>query len=167
MPKVDIIFQHRPVYKHDATSRLWYISFSSRLVNNMAAISQTTFSNAFFIDFFISIRISSKFVPKGPIDNNSTFVQVMAWRRTGDKPLHEAMLTQFADGIYAALEMGYLGTVLHVCNGIINLAVTFVIKLLGTHSGPYDCTQRTQNAIITSLICLLDILIVAECNTRI
>ena len=45
----------------------------------------------------ISIKISLKFVPKGPIDNESVLVQVMAWRRTGDKLLPEPMLTQFTD----------------------------------------------------------------------
>ena len=34
-----------------------------------------------------------KFVPKYPIDNKSALVQVVAWRRTGDKPLPELMLT--------------------------------------------------------------------------
>ena len=33
-----------------------------------------------------------KFVPKGPINNISTLVQTMAWRRSGDKPLSEPML---------------------------------------------------------------------------
>ena len=45
----------------------------------------------------ILIRILLNFVPKGPIDNNSVLVQVLAWRRTGDKPLSERMLTQFTD----------------------------------------------------------------------
>ena len=45
----------------------------------------------------ISIEISLKFVPKGSINNKPALVQVMAWRRTGDKPLPEAMLTQFTD----------------------------------------------------------------------
>ena len=36
-------------------------------------------------------------VPKGPIDNKSALVPVLAWRRTGDKPLPEPMLTQFTD----------------------------------------------------------------------
>ena len=45
----------------------------------------------------ISNKISLKFVPKGPIDNKSALVQVMAWCRTGDKPLPEPMLTQFTD----------------------------------------------------------------------
>ena len=39
----------------------------------------------------ISIRISLKFVPKGPIDSRAALVQVMAWRQTGDKPLSEPM----------------------------------------------------------------------------
>ena len=42
---------------------------------------------------WIAIRISLKFVPKGPIDNKPALVQVMARRRTGNKPLPELMLT--------------------------------------------------------------------------
>ena len=40
----------------------------------------------------ISITISLKFVPGGPISNIPTLVQVMAWRRPGDKPLSEPMM---------------------------------------------------------------------------
>ena len=43
---------------------------------------------------WISIKISLKFVPKGPINNIPALVQIMAWRRTGDKPLSEPMMTQ-------------------------------------------------------------------------
>ena len=43
------------------------------------------------------IKISLKFIPKGEIDNNTALVQIMAWRRIGDKPLSEPMLTQFTD----------------------------------------------------------------------
>ena len=45
----------------------------------------------------IPIQISLKFVPKSPINNMPTLVQIMAWRRTGDKPLPEPMITQFTD----------------------------------------------------------------------
>ena len=45
----------------------------------------------------IPIQISLKFVPRSPIDNKLALVQVMAWHRTGDKPLHETTLTQFTD----------------------------------------------------------------------
>ena len=41
--------------------------------------------------------MSLKFIAKGPIDNKSALVQVMAWRRTGDKPLPKAMMIQFTD----------------------------------------------------------------------
>ena len=40
---------------------------------------------------WISLKISLKFVPKGPINNNPALVQIMAWRRSGDKPLSEPM----------------------------------------------------------------------------
>ena len=33
-----------------------------------------------------------KFVPKGPINNIPAMVQIMAWRRPGDKPLSEPMV---------------------------------------------------------------------------
>ena len=46
---------------------------------------------------WIPIKISLKFVPEGPINNISALVQIMAWRRTGDKQLSEAMMTQFND----------------------------------------------------------------------
>ena len=45
----------------------------------------------------ILIKISLKFVPKGPIGNNSTLVYIMAWRRVGAKPLFEPMLTRFTE----------------------------------------------------------------------
>ena len=45
----------------------------------------------------IPIQISLKFFPRSPIDNKPALVLIMAWRRTGDKPLPEPMLTQFTD----------------------------------------------------------------------
>ena len=41
---------------------------------------------------WISLKISLKFVPKGPINNIPSLVQTMAWRRPGDKPLSEPMV---------------------------------------------------------------------------
>ena len=37
-------------------------------------------------------KISLKFVPKGPINNNPALVKIMAWRRPGDKPLSDPMM---------------------------------------------------------------------------
>ena len=41
---------------------------------------------------YISIQILLKFVPKGPISNIPSLTQIMAWRRSGDKPLSEPMM---------------------------------------------------------------------------
>ena len=58
------------------------------------AISETTFSNPFswikMQEF--SLKISLKFVPKVRISNIPALVQIMAWRRPGDKPLSEPMM---------------------------------------------------------------------------
>ena len=40
----------------------------------------------------ISIKISLKFVPKSQINNIPALVQIMAWRRLGDKPLRQAII---------------------------------------------------------------------------
>ena len=42
----------------------------------------------------ISIKISLKFVAEGPINNIQALVQIMAWRRPGDKPLSEPMMVR-------------------------------------------------------------------------
>ena len=47
--------------------------------------------------FCIFIKMSPKFVPKGPIGNNPALTKIIAWRRIGDKPLSEQMLNQFTD----------------------------------------------------------------------
>ena len=43
-------------------------------------------------NIWILIEISLKFVPKGQINNIPALVQIMAWRRPGDKPLPEPMM---------------------------------------------------------------------------
>ena len=40
----------------------------------------------------ISIGIPLKFVPKGSINNIPALDQIMAWRRSGNKPLSEPMM---------------------------------------------------------------------------
>ena len=41
---------------------------------------------------WISIKISLKCVPKGRVNNVPALLQIMAWRRPGDKPLSEPMM---------------------------------------------------------------------------
>ena len=51
---------------------------------------------------WILFKISLKFVPKGPINNIPSLVQVMAWRRPGDKPLSEPMMVSLLAHICVA-----------------------------------------------------------------
>ena len=52
-----------------------------------------------------SIKISLKFVPNGPIDNESALVQIIARCRTGDKPLFEPMVDLDYWRMYASLSL--------------------------------------------------------------
>ena len=60
-------------------------------------ILKWTFLN---VNVWILINISLKFVPRGPIHNIPTLVQVMAWRRPGDKPLSEPMVVRLPTHMY-------------------------------------------------------------------
>ena len=44
-------------------------------------------------NLWISLKNSLKFVPKVRINSIPALVQIMAWRRSGDKPLSEPMVT--------------------------------------------------------------------------
>ena len=82
----------------------------------------------------ISIKISLKFLPKGPINNNPSLVQIMAWRRSGDKPLSEprmeSLLThicvtrpQWVKWIMPNYDCWWFGTITVTapeCHGILN-----------------------------------------------
>ena len=58
---------------------------------------------SFILSFIACILLGIKLllllllVPRSPIDNKPALVQVMAWHRTGNKPLSEPVLTQFTD----------------------------------------------------------------------
>ena len=60
----------------------------------MATISRDDIFNRIFVNenVKISIKLSLQFVPKGPINNIPVLVQIMAWRRPGNKPLSEAVM---------------------------------------------------------------------------
>ena len=58
-----------------------------------ATLADDTFKRKFVKEnILISIQISLKFVAKGRINNMPALVQIMAWRRPGDKPLSEPMM---------------------------------------------------------------------------
>ena len=79
--------QHRPTHS---------VTFNTlRLRQNGRRFADDTFKRIFLNENVkISIKISMKFVPRDPINNIPTLVQVMAWRRPGDKPLSEPMMVR-------------------------------------------------------------------------
>ena len=77
----------------------WYQVISSRDINTLRPrqnghhFADDTFKRIFLNENVrISIEISLKFVPMGPINNIPALVQIMAWRRSGDKPLSGPMM---------------------------------------------------------------------------
>ena len=63
--------------------------------DEMAAKLQTTFKCIFLKEnVWIPIKISPLSVPKGPINSILALVQIMAWRRPGNKPLSEPMIVK-------------------------------------------------------------------------
>ena len=44
------------------------------------------------VSIAVKIVSTGTFVPLGPIKNRPSLVQVMVWCRTGDKPIHQAIM---------------------------------------------------------------------------
>ena len=91
------------VYVHledqDLNQKTKKIFNSSHPGQNGHHFADDIFSYVFFVNekFFILINISLKYIPKGAIYNKPAFVQMMAWRRIGNKPLSELLPTRFTD----------------------------------------------------------------------
>ena len=76
-----------------------YVTLNTWVLNTLRPrqngrhFAEDTFKRIFFNEnVWISIKISLTYVPKGPIYNIPALVQIMAWRRPGDKPLFEPMM---------------------------------------------------------------------------
>ena len=81
------------VQLHTKTSPRRYIFNTLRPRQNGRRFPDDIFKCNFLNeDVWVSNKISLKFVPKGPINNIPSLVQIMAWRRSGDKPLSEPMM---------------------------------------------------------------------------
>ena len=89
--------QHQAITSTNAESLssepLGMIFNTLRPRRNEQHFADDIFKRIFFDEnVWISIKISLKFVPKGPINNIPALVQIMAWRRSDDKPLSEPMM---------------------------------------------------------------------------
>ena len=77
----------------------YHVSLSCQSINTLRPrqngrhFADDIFKCMFFNEnAWIPIKISPKFVPLGPINKILALVQIMAWRRLGDKPLSEPMM---------------------------------------------------------------------------
>ena len=91
-----IIFQHFGMTMVCSLRIHWGLNkmfFTLRPRQNGRLFADNIFTCIFLNEkVWIWINISLKFVPKGQINNIPVFVQIMAWRRPGDKPLSELMM---------------------------------------------------------------------------
>ena len=85
---------------------------------------------------WISLKISLKFVPTGPINNIPALVRIMAWRCPGDKPLSEPMIVYRR--IYASLGLNELNKIIST-------------NLLAWPSFPFSFTNRKKTLRMLSL----------------
>ena len=71
-----------------------YATLYSAVLTHMVSHFPDDFFKCIFLsgNVQISIKISLKFVPEGPVYNIPALVQIMAWRHPGDKPLCEPMM---------------------------------------------------------------------------
>ena len=82
----------------------WVIKFNTlRPRQNGRRFADDTFKRIFWNENVrILIKFSLKFVPKGPINNIPALVQIMAWRRPGDKPLSKPIMVSLPTHICVA-----------------------------------------------------------------
>ena len=92
---------HENAFENDVC-KMWAILFWLQCVlthwgRDKMALFKWIFLNE---NLWISIEISLKFVPRGPINYIPALVQKMAWHWPGDKPLSEPMMVNLLTHIY-------------------------------------------------------------------
>ena len=95
-----VVFWHHSIHPYPSVLLHWHWGNNSPVLINTLRPRQNGchFADDIFHCIFsnenvlILINISLKFVPKGQINNIPSLVQIMAWRRPGDKPLSEPMM---------------------------------------------------------------------------
>ena len=93
---------------------------------------------------WISVEVSLTFVPRGPINNIPALVQIMAWRRPGDKPLSEPMMVSLLTHICVTRPQWVKDAI--ICTwSVLDLIQIMVCCLATLSETPLDCGQRDLN----------------------
>ena len=93
----------------------------------------------------ISIEILLKFVPKGPINNIPALVQIMTWRRSGDKPLSEPMTVSLLTHIYASLGLNELNMPMASLDAVVLLSSSSGQISNDKHSQPLEVQPQPEH----------------------
>ena len=94
----------------------------------------------------ISIKISLKFVPKGPIGNIPALVQIKAWRRSGDKPLSEPKMVKLPTHIWVDPCVLFLLNVILSSNAV--HYICFILVKLVQNNEYLICTVDTDGLVL-------------------
>ena len=102
---------------------------------------------------WISIEISLKFVPEVPINNIPALVQIMAWRRPGDKPLSEPMMMRLSTHICVTRPHWVKKTARHKIAHYCSHMIATLLAVMKTYSRPTPLFHacRVINQIINAL----------------
>ena len=93
---------------------------------------------------WIAIKISLKFVPKGPMNKIPAMIQIMAWRRSGDKPSSYATLISLPTHICVTRPQ-WVNTNIHIVNCDYQYLVISVL------CNPYVITKSLLLSIVSPL----------------
>ena len=105
-----------------------------RPIQNGCHFADDTFKHIFVNENVrISINISLKSVPKGLINNIPALVQMMAWRRPGDKPLSEPMMVNLLTHICVTRPQWVNGWHVLLCIANNRHAVTITTHAIKRH----------------------------------
>ena len=86
---------------------------------------------------WISLKISRKFgTIKCPIYNNPALIKIMAWRRSGDKPLSETMMVSLLTHICVTRPRWVKGT-----NSVIETICVYVVAYVFSLFAGYNVAQ--------------------------
>ena len=122
------------------TDRLCYSfygrSMGSHVVNTLRPrqngrhFTDGTFKCIFLYEIvWIPIWISLTFVPKGQINNIPALVQIMDWRRPGDKPLSEPMMVRLPTPQWVNKDFHFMAVVVKS----LDIFVSMTGRIFGDH----------------------------------
>ena len=111
------IHHWRPSLYQTVTRRVILIINSLRPRQNGRHFADDIFNGISLIaNVWIPIKISLKYVPRGPINNIPALVRIMVWRRPGDKPLSEPMMDSLPTHI-CVIRPQWVNAISHLTKG--------------------------------------------------